>query len=232
MTTARSLIEQALKKNNVLGVGQSLNPEDAADGLIVLNNMLDSWSVEGGMVFTESRETFNLTNLKGEYTIGAGGDFSTVKPYSIQAAFVTQSTNDYSLQNYDQKQYAQIPSKDTSGIPTIFYFDNNFPLATVFLYPVPTATPTITIYSTKILNNFANLTTDVSMPAGYDKAIIDNLSIELAPYYEKVSSVDAKEQAKLSKGVVFTSNNRNENNIAYVDNALIGRRTYNIFRGV
>lgn len=231
MTTARKLIEQALKKNNVLGVGQSLNPEDAADGLVVLNNMLASWSVEGGMVFTESRETFNLTNLKGEYTIGAGGDFDTVKPYSIQAAFVTQSTTDYSLQNYDQKQYAQIPSKDTSGIPTIFYFDNNYPLATVFLYPLPTDTASVTFYSTKVLESFTNLTTDVSLPAGYDKAIIDNLSVELAPYYEKQSSIDSKEQAKLSKGVVFTSNNRNENHIAYVDNALIGNRTYNIYSG-
>ena len=193
--------------------------------------MLGSWSVEGGLVYNETKETFSLTDGTASYTIGAGGDFNTVKPYEIQSAFVTQSVNDYNLQKYDQKQYALIQDKATSGIPYYYYFDNNFPLSTIFLYPVPSNTPTITLYSTKILTAFTGLTDDISLPQGYDRAIVYNLATALAPDYEKEASPTVKEIAKSSKGIVFSSNSRNENNVSYVDSALAGNLSFNIYRG-
>lgn len=231
MTTARSIIEQAHKKINVLGVGQTLSAEEAADSLTALNNLLADWSVQGGLVFTETRETFTLTSGQAQYTIGSGQDFNTDKPYIIQAAYVSQGVNDYPLEDYDQKQYATITNKSTGGLPAIYYYDNNFPVANLFVHPVPNSGETITLYSSKVLESFDNLTTDISMPAGYERALVYNLAVDRAPDYEKEASQTVKDLAGETKGSVFASNNRNENNISYVDDALLQSFTYNIYRG-
>lgn len=231
MTTARDLIEQAMKKINVLGVGSTLTAEDAADGLSTLNNMISSWSVEGGFVYNDTRETFPLVNGQETYTIGSGGDFDTVKPYEIQAVYVTQGVTDYPLTDFDQKQYALITQKDILGVPNIFYFDNNFPLSNILLYPVPSNTTSISIYSTKILTSFTGLTNDISLPAGYDHALIYNLAVELAPNYEKEASPTVQRIAGDSKAVVYASNAGQENDVLYVDRALVSTGGYNIYRG-
>jgi hypothetical protein len=61
-------------------------------------------------------------------------------------------------------------------------FDNAFPLATIRLYPVPDQNYTLFIQSEKELAQFT-LDQVVSLPAGWERALIYNLAIELAPEY-------------------------------------------------
>lgn len=229
-TTVRNLIENALRKISVGGVGETVSSEEAADALRELNSMLDNWSIEGGLIYNETIETFPLTGA-ASYTIGAGADFDTAKPYEITAMYVSQGSTDYPLENYDQKQYSLITNKTIGGIPDIYYYNNNFPTATIFLYPVPSNVTSVTIYSNKPLGNFTSINDTVTLPKGYEEAIVYNLAIRLAPDYEKVPTQLVIDIAKVSKGNVFTSNERNENNVSYVDAALLTRSNYNIYEG-
>ena len=224
MTTARQIIEQALRSIQVLGQGQTLSANEAAYALEMLNDLLGSWSVEGGLVFQDVIETFSLTGA-ASYTIGTGGDFNTARPYDITNAYVTAvgGSNDYPLQRYSQSQYANLSNKSiTSGISEAYYFDNNFPLANIFLYPKPTSSYTITLYSRKPLTEFTTLNTDISLPSGYKRALQQNLAIDLAPTYEREPTQSLLSMARESKDNVLASNTRNEKNTAALDEALVG----------
>lgn len=230
MTTARTIIEQALKKINVLGAGSPLSAADAQDALITLNNMMDSWSVEGGIVFTQTRESFPLTNAK-QYSIGPGGDFDTTRPFQIEAAFVRVGDTDYNLNQIDQRGYASIIYKDNGGIPTNFYYDNNSPIGNIFLYPAPDPSYELHLYSTKVLERFDNLSDDITLPPGFARALIYNLAVEMASDYEREPTGSTKEIADMSKGAVFAYNTRNDYEVAGVDDALLQGRSFNIYGG-
>ncbi len=231
MTTARNIIEKTAKKLSVLGRGQTLTSDQANDFLDTLNDMLSSWSVEGGMVYEESKDTFNADGSLS-YTVGSGGDFNTIRPFDISAVYITQGTVDYPLKKYDEKQYSQITLKDIKGVAGIFYYDNNFPLSNLFLYPVPDSSYTVTIYSQKPIASFSSLDAVVSLPSGYERALIFNLAVESAPSFEKEASPTIAKIAAESKGNIFTYNKRNETNVASVDNAIVSNGNgYDIYRG-
>lgn len=230
MTTARQIIEQAMRKINVLGRGQTLSADEAASALDTLNDLLGSWSVEGGLVYQDVQETFSLTSAIS-YNIGTGGDFNTTKPYEINAVYVTQGSTDYPLKNYSKEQYANLSDKDTGAIPEFYYYDNNHPLANIFLFPAPAGVTSITIYSRKPLTSFTTLTTDVDLPSGYKRALVNNLALDLCSEYEKPLSEALLRVANESKGNVFAYNARNESNISQLDEALMSGDGFDINSG-
>lgn len=230
MTTARSIIEQACKKIHVLGRGQTLPPEEAADALLTLNNLLGSLSAEGGLVYTESKDTHTCDGSTS-YTIGSGGDINTTKPYDISAVFIRQGTSDHELTKYDQKQYAGITSKSTAGQADIYYYDNNHTLGNLYLHPVPDASYAITIYSTKPLTEFTSLTDDIDLPSPYERMLVTNLALDLAPDYEREPSMQLTKSAGEAKANVFKYNTRNSNNVADMDSALVPSGGFDIYRG-
>jgi len=230
MTTARQIIEQAMRKINVLGRGQTLSADEAASALDTLNDLMGSWSVEGGLVYQDVHETFNLTSAIS-YTIGVGGDFNTIKPYEINAIYVTQVGIDYPLSRYSKEQYAAVSDKDIGAIPEFYYFDNNHPLASIFLFPAPAGVTFMTIYSRKPLTSFTSLNTDIDLPVGYKRALVNNLAVDLSPEYEKTLTDALLRVANESKGNVFAFNSRNEHNISQIDDALLPNSGFNINSG-
>lgn len=209
ITTARDLVKASLRKISALGVGQSLSAEEAQDALDELNNMLSDWSVEGDLIFTETKETFNLTDNKTTYTIGLGQDFDTTKFINISAAYVTSSGSDYSLMPISRDEYAKKTQKDIGSIPDEFYYDDNYPIANIYLYPTPVNTQSITIYSDKQLTEFASLDTSYAFPAYYRSAIIYNLAMRIAPEYEKEPSATVQREAAKTKKNIKVQNTRN-----------------------
>jgi hypothetical protein len=231
MTTARKIIERAHKQLGVLGAGRSLTADEAQDGLDALNGLLESWSVEGGLVFTETNETFNLTTATS-YTIGEGADFDTVRPVDIRLITVKQADIDYTLVSYDQIQYGEISQKNLSGIPTVYYFDANQPISTISFYPTPDSVTSCTIRSVKPLVGFQDLDTDLNLGVGYARALEYNLAEELSGPFQVPVPANVAAKASESKTAVFTANARNENNAMTVDDALTTNGTrYDIYRG-
>lgn len=216
MTTARDLIESALRKIHVLGTGASLDDTEAQDALSTLNAMMATWSAEGDMIYAETIETFNLSGA-ASYTIGSGATFNTDRPLYISAAYTSSGDTDYPLVQIDNQEYAAITQKDIANIPSVYYYDAGFPNGTLYLYPVPTSVSTITLHSFKPLTSFTSLTTSFSMPPEYESALVYNLALWLAPEYEREASMGVKHIAHESKGAVEAQNKRNENFLSDVD---------------
>lgn len=230
MTTARDIINAAYRKINVLGQGSTLTSEEANDALTEMNDMIAMWSTQGALIYTETKETFTLTGALS-YTIGTGGDFSTDIPVDIMAAHVTYADNDYPLQIIDSREYSSITDKDQSGTPRQLYFDSNYPLANIYLWPVNYSGTTLTLFSQKPLTEFASLTTDVSMPPEYRTALVHNLAVRMAPEYEREASMTVKGIAKKSLDLIKAQNKKNNKNTVKVDSAYLRRGVYDIRRG-
>lgn len=235
MSTVRELIKDALKKIHVVGVGQNLTAEQEQEGLVALNDMLASWSIEGGYVYTQTEETFNLVSGQQEYTIGTGGDFNTTKPFEIKALYTTIDTTDYTATQVGETGWASIVSKGTStGIPEVFYYNNNFTLGTIKFYPKPTAVTTVTMFTRKPIDSIASASDTLSLPTGYRRALVFNLAVELAPNYEKEAKPTVMSIANESKSNLFSYNARNRKTRSQTSSALLNTReegNFNVYTG-
>lgn len=230
--TARDIVTDILRKIHVLGAGASLDETEANDVLSTVNDMLATWSVQGNLVFTETEETFNLVNGQAAYTIGSGGDFNTTRPVKITSAYISIGDTDYPLVSYEQAEYSAIADKEVTGTPDIYYYDADFPLATIKLYPVPSGVDTITINSEKPLTGFTDLDTVYALPPEYRSAIVYNGAVWVAPEYEREASMTVKKLATQTKTAVKTQNAKNNKNSSVVDAPQqSGTTTGNVYRG-
>lgn len=182
MTTARSIIKSAMRKAGILTKTQDPSADEVTDGLNMLNDMLDSWSNDSMVIYARTLENFTLDANVGDYTIGPGGDFDTVRPIKIIWSYVRVGGLDYSLTSIEDESYAQIQLKNLGDIPQFINFTNGFPIATLKIWPRPGAGYEFFLLSEKQLSNFT-LDQDISLPPGWVRALIHNLAVELAPEY-------------------------------------------------
>lgn len=190
--TGRDLVTASLRLIGVIAPGESLPADEATDALAAINRMLGGWSTEGLLIHANTREQFSLTSDDGSYTMGASGDFSTTRPMEILEAFIRSEAFspalDYPpLKHLSLSEWSAIHQKEAgTGIPHSFYEDGGYPLRTLYLYPEPSASLYLVIHSKKQLTEIATLDTSLSLPPGYERALVYNGALELSPEYGKV----------------------------------------------
>lgn len=183
MATARDIITKALQKIGAVTKTESVSADEASDGLSSLNGLISSWANDSLLVHGRSWETFTLTAGDGEYTIGPTADFPTTRPVSLVASYVRDADTDYPLQVISDESYTLfIQSKSDSGVPDVINLDNAYPTSKIRLYPVPDRTYTLFLLSEKPLTTLG-LDDTISLPPGWERALIYNLAIEIAPEY-------------------------------------------------
>ena len=215
MTTARTIIKKALQKNGVLTKNESPSGDEASDGLDSLNALLSSWSNDSLLIYTRQSESFPVVGGQTSYTIGAGGDFDTDRPLQITSAFLRIGSTDYNMGVVNGKQYDRITQKDIgNSIPEVLYYDGNTPLSTITIYPVLT-TGTLHIRSEKELTQLTSLDTDIEFPAGWERALIYNLAVELSSEYGQQTDQVTYQIAQDSLAKIKTATARNRNMDAF-----------------
>jgi hypothetical protein len=229
MTTVRQIITDSLRLIEEVGAGETPSAESSSDAMRALSMMINSWSPQGDLIYSETVETFNLTANDGVYTIGATGDFATPRPTRIVAATVNDGSIDKSLDIIPANIYAAIQDKTIVGVPDTLTFFSDYPNATIKLYPLPSSAYTITLYTEKPLTEYTSLDTVLSLPPGYERALKYNLAIEIAPEYGKQASATVMKIAIESKNAIRNANNRYDNDKLMTDAALISKSGYNIY---
>ncbi len=171
-----------MKESGVLTGGETPTAEEINDGLASLNRMTASWSNDSLMIYARTFENFPLSSGVGDYTIGIGATFNTVRPMHIIDAFVRQDTLDYWLSIIPDEQYDAIAYKDIDSIPQVLNYTAQFPQATIRIYPKPQNSYTLYLRSEKQLTTFT-LDDEVSLPPGWEDALIYSLAVRLGPSY-------------------------------------------------
>jgi hypothetical protein len=226
MTTARTIVKKAMQKIGVLVKSETPDDDEANDALDALNALIDSWSNYGANIYSRVTETFPLSGAT-DYSIGEGQTFDTIRPIQIVNAFVSSSNVDYPLNIINREGYNQISQKNTGGIPYYLVYNNNFPFAQITLYPVPDGSYTLTILSEKAVLGFETLDTVLSLPPGWERALIYNLAIEIAPDYGQqvtpaVGNTATKSLGAIKLAVVRTRPVSDDMGIGQINNIYTG----------
>lgn len=185
MPTALDIIKPALRKIGALGIGETLEADIVNQALEALNDMLDSWSNDGLLVYYIKQENFALVPGKQSYTIGVGGDFNTARPDAIEGGFSRFGETDYRFQLVSQDDWDSVVIKNVPSTWIAYVkYEATVPLGRIDVYPRPTGGE-LFLNTYGKLARFPDLSTDIPLPGGYKRAIQYNLSIELAPEYER-----------------------------------------------
>lgn len=184
MTTATDILTSAAKALGYLGRTEVLSAGDANDALVCFNRMLDSWSNEKLMSYPVLERSFSLIAGTQTYTIGVGpppGYINSTRPYDIVQAFVRDfNQNDYPVKVIPRDQWNDIGAKYiTSQIPDQLFYDPQFPLGVINIFPVPLIGYTVFFDSTLDQVDQSSLVQAIQMPVGYERAYVFNLALDM-----------------------------------------------------
>jgi hypothetical protein len=206
--TCIDLIKRAYRLIGVYSIGETPSADESTDGLTALNAMLGDWANEGLMVYANTTDTVPLTAGVSAYTIGASGGVVANRPQEVlSASYIQYGTVSFPLVLLTQAQYNDIQVKTTGGIPTSLFYSADFPNGTITLFPVPQDTMTLNLVSKKQLTVFQYITDIVSMPPGYENAIVFNLAKYLSAEFGMPLPPQVERQAAGSKRTLKRTNN-------------------------
>lgn len=213
MTAAIDIITGALGELNAYAPGEPLSAADAQTGLMVLNDLLDSWSTEHLTVYNNNEYTYTLSPGVKSYTVGPGGDINIPRPLRITNVYTRITSNgqgiDYPCDVVSGDIYTSIGLKSQPGPwPKVLYYNEDYPLGTLFFWPVPTQAGELHLWTDDIFTTFANITDTVNLPQGYKRALRKCLAVELAPMFGREPSQALLAAASQAKAVVKALNNQ------------------------
>ena len=205
--TAQQIITAAFRK---LGMGRVPDTEDLADFLESLQSMLRFWASKRMCVFASTHETFSTQAGLAFYTWGAGGNITTTRPSQIVDMLIRDSNNqDHPVEMLYESEYLGISDKTIAGRPDSYFLHPRFPLAYLYLSPVPDAVEVVHVSSIKPwteTSSFAALGDTVAFPVEYEAAIIHNLAVWTAPEYGVIPSAIVKDIAKDTLNTIMAHN--------------------------
>ena len=201
------LIKSSMRLIGAIATGETPTADEANDGLLVLNDMLENWSTESLSVWGSSNQTFALVPGQSIYTIGPLGNWNTDRPVDINDAYMTFSGVDFPVKCINQEEYNEINLKSMQQpIVERLLYVNEFPLGRVTVWPVPTQANNITLTMNRILDFPVALGDVLTGPPGFTKAIRYCLAVELAPEFGMEPSPTVVSVASDSKADYKRSN--------------------------
>lgn len=239
MTTALDLISDSLYELRVYAPGETVSAADTALALRILNRMLDQWSNESLACYAISEQSVALTIGKSQYSIGTTGtpDITATRPLKLVegygAAYIQDTQgNNFPVAVVTQEIWNTIGNRAvTSQIPDTLFYDPQFPLGLLNVFPTPSISYTLFWDSHLPFTQFAALTAVVSLPPGYEEALLHNLSVRLKPNWKKAALDPAIAELARSSLANIKRTNLRPVQAAY-DSEIVARGTgsYNIYR--
>ena len=193
--TAEDMIESSMRLIGAIGRGQTAADQEHEEGLKVLNRLLDSWNQRRELIYEVSRNEATLTANQNPHTIGlavgggSDGDIAVVRPQMIEEASIIPDGSNFELpvNVLTRAEYRAIPNKELSApYPTELWYEREWPLGKIWLYPEPSGAAELVFYVWKQLPSGMELDDRFSVPPGYRQAIRYNLAVELAPEYGRM----------------------------------------------
>ena len=238
--TAQELIETSLRIITVLREDREASTYRLANSLDVLNDMIEAWNLQRLIIYQITRESFALTPSKNPHTIGlsvAGGpagDLGVVRPPRIDSASVLVQNSEYPMRIMSRDEYQGIPEKTiTTTFPTELWYERDWPLGKIWLYPVSSESVELILYLWRQLDSGMALGDRFNVPPGYLRALKYNLAVELASEFGRTPRPDVSRIARQSKALLGNLNTSSERRYMRPDPTVPGvsRGRYNIHSG-
>ena len=232
--TAGDQINGALRLIGQLAEAEEPSAATANDALMVLNQMIDSWSTERLSVYSTQDQVVTWQPGVRTQTMGPTGDIIADRPILIDDSTYFRdpaSGISFGIKLINQQQYNGIAVKSvTSTYPQVMFVNNSFPDTTLTIYPVPTRELEWHFVSVEELSNPATLATVLYFPPGYLRAFVYNLAMEIAPEFGVEPSPQVQRIAMTSKRNLKRINNPDD--VMSMPYALVSnRQRFNVYSG-
>lgn len=206
--TALDIIKRALRLIGVIAQNEPVGAAEAADALLALNSLVQSFGNEPLLIFAESTQNIAIPANQASFTIGPTGTTVAARPVRVrETSYVVLNNVSYPLDHLNDWDYSLLPLKGLqTGIPSAIYVDNSMPDTLIRLYPIPSVDVTLVLATNSRIANFPNLATEVVLPDGYDRMLAYCLAVEIAPEYGRDPMQDVKRIAATSTKALKRAN--------------------------
>jgi hypothetical protein len=215
--TVADLINSAAKALGKLRAGGGLNPSELADGLGVLNALVDYWLTRKAFVYTTRMDLYTFSdkaapdnNQPAVYQLGPGSaDWpGSVRPTHIENANIC--LNDQvpgvfiPLQILDSDQWAAITLEQMPvTLPTKLYCDYAFPNANLYFWGQPTLPYLLRLFTWQQIAAFTGLAQTIALPPGYYAAFLYTFAeLVAAQWSVPVPAMVSQQAMKARAGIV------------------------------
>lgn len=218
-TTLGSLLSPMLR---IAGItkrpGITPSSDQFAELIPMVNRMLASWNCDGHRIFETSIDSYDIGDGSKIYKIGPGATFDNPRPLHISLAnviFPTSPAVRRPIRILDKSQWSSITVQDVAGAPpTYLYYDYGFDengWAQIYIRPQAPTGYSLELYTwLAIKASFTAVDDAVTLPPGYEEAIVWNGAIKAAGMYPLESHLDptAGVQADRSLQTLVTYNSK------------------------
>lgn len=196
LINAQSLVRSALRLAGVTASGETPTPDEEADALTTLNDILDLWSSNPDLNYESVHSVVAITSTTVPVAMPTPNvttlsptsiAVSDLPPMRITTAFYRSNNVDTPLRVISEFDYLRLSAKDTANTPECVYANRRPDGIQLYLYPVP-ASGAVHVTVSFPMPTFASLTSDVFYPAGYAVALRYNLALNLAGEYNLTAS--------------------------------------------
>lgn len=185
--TVLELIQDALGLAGKLGMGQAIGATVQAGCLRALNTMLGNWSTGRLIVYAIVEDRYPLAAEQQAYALGPGADdWDAPRPQRVESARWVKDGQRGPVEVLTRQRWEDIRRRGaTAEHPAALYPEMTLPDATIHVWPVPAdADVELELSMWRPVAAFAAVSENVVFPPGYDKALVYNLAVELAPRFE------------------------------------------------
>jgi len=182
MTTINTLISDALIDLGRLSPADTIDSNDLAHAIRVVNRMVGQWATQNLLIPATVSDNFSLTAGTASYTIGSGGSITTRAMRIVDNCYLLDSggVNTYPLKLINQGQYNRILDKTVQGLPEVIFYDSTITSGTLYFYPVPGSTYTAYIESIQTLHATLTDGATVTLPLEYEDFFVLHLRNRLS----------------------------------------------------
>jgi len=197
--SATDFIKSGLRLVGALRSGLNLTAGELTDCQMVLNSMLDAFSIERTQIPAVSIISTNTAQVplslvanKQAYKLGnAVGteDFLLPRPSRVERVSIMYSASqstpvEFGMEMYDSVQWQGVTNKSSpSLLPQVCFVDDSmavFPDMVLSFWPVPTQANPVILYLWQLLQQFSSLTAQFLFPPGYAEMLRFQLAMRLA----------------------------------------------------
>lgn len=184
--TVTTLLTDALVTGQIVGLDESVEPEQLNKAFRIANRMIAQWQHERYMVYQLVDYAFASTGANF-YTVGAGANFNiNPRPDRLEFAYLRQLSNngqpapnagsqpfDWPLEVIDAyEDYAAIRLKTLRAFSKAVFYDPGFPIGKLYPWPVPQASIyELHILCKQTLAQFRQLQDQLLFPPEYAAAL-------------------------------------------------------------
>lgn len=238
VVTVNDLVTLAALGMGAIAQNETLPDDELANALQLLTDIIDDWNTQDLLIYTIQRYPFTVPAISQTFTLGVGGDFDPgFRPNRIERANVifntSENTTELPMEIVTYDEWSRIIVKGVqSVIPQAVWFDYQYPLINVNVWPIPNGSQELIFYMWQPVPQIASGTDTLALPPGYKRALRYQLQCELCPLYGKPIDASTLALREDAVGNVKTLNYQSQKLLMRCDNAMLPRnQPFNWYTG-